>query len=311
MSSDLAENPTITDENDPLARPAWACVLHSPPKRVGAWIPADSGYTTCSGCDTGLRERLDDVGARYLQLDSRLGATGGYGSRGAPGFASRPPCNLHVVSLRDPRSSADAKAWVAGDGRVHRESQRPPLSVYGVLSCVGWQIAEHQGVTGPDDRADVYGLLRWIDNNITYAARHAELVLELDAAARSLLGQLRPVTGDARRRIGTCPGEVTAGCAHCGCASTQHDNDGDPRRCNVAYCDCPGFAVPTESASTICAAPLYAPLNGSDVIVCGACHARWERADWLRLGDLLMHAEPVDPAPGQANDQDNSAHPAA
>jgi len=40
-----------------------------------------------------------------------------------------------------------------------------------------------------------------------------------------------------------------------------------------------------------CAAPLFAPLGGADTIVCGACGTRWERADWLRLGDLLMHAE--------------------
>ena len=73
-------------ETDPLARPSWACVLHAPPRRVGAWEPADSGYATCNPCDQGLRERLDDVGSRYLRLDSRPGGTGEYGSRGAPGF---------------------------------------------------------------------------------------------------------------------------------------------------------------------------------------------------------------------------------
>jgi hypothetical protein len=49
--------------------------------------------------------------------------------------------------------------------------------------------------------------------------------------------------------------------------------------------------APVKADPVACAAPLYAPMNGSDVITCGACGARWGRADWLRLGDLLMHAE--------------------
>lgn len=288
----LSSPATETDEHDPLQRPGWACVLHSPPKRVGAWVPADQGFVTCSSCDQQLRERLDDVGVRYLRLDSRPGAQGGYGSRGAPGFSSRPPCSLHVVALQDPRSSADARVWVGADGRVHRESQRPPDSVHGVLCCVAWAIAEHQGIGGPDDREDVHGLLRWLGRHLSYAARHAELVLELDHAVRDLLGQLRPVTGDARRKIGKCRVVVErTDCAHCGCDSVQHDNDGAVRRCNVAYCGCPGFSELVEAEPARCDAPLFAPVNGSDVISCAACGTKWERADWLQLGDLLMHAE--------------------
>jgi hypothetical protein len=36
-----------------------------------------------------------------------------------------------------------------------------------------------------------------------------------------------------------------------------------------------------------CGAPLYAPAEGSDVIACGACGRRWERAEWLHLGELV------------------------
>ena len=262
----LASSSTTTDEHDPLQRPSWACVLCPPPRQAGAWRQADSGFVTCSGCDQQLRERLDNVGVRYLQLNPAPGATGGYGSRGAPGFGSRPPCNLHVVALRDPRSSDVARVWMGADGRVHRESQRPPDSVHGALCCVSWAIAEHRGVDGPGDREDVHGLLRWISRHVSYAAKHAELVLELDHAVRDLLGQLRPVTGDARRRIGTCPAAVE-----------QVDVDGQ------------GNLVQVDPAR--CDAPLYAPVNGADTITCGACGTRWERADWLRLGDLLMQAE--------------------
>lgn len=262
----LASSSTTTDEHDPLQRPSWACVLCPPPRQVGAWRQADSSYVTCSPCDQLLRERLDDIAARHLRLDSRPGAQGGYGSRGAPGFGSRPPCNLHVVALQDPRSSSDAKVWVGRDGRVHRESQRPPLSVYGTLSCQAWAIAEHRGVEGPGDREDVHGLLRFLGRHVGYVTKHAELVLELDHAVRDLLGQLRPVTGDARRRIGTCPAAVE---------QVDVDEQGNPIEADPARCD----------------APLYAPVNGADTIVCGACGTRWERADWLRLGDLLMQAD--------------------
>jgi hypothetical protein len=97
------------------------------------------------------------------------------------------------------------------DGRVHRESERPPLSVHGVLCEQAWSIAEHRdpdNPAGPDDRADEFGLLRYIKANLIYATRHAELVVDLDRAVRDLLGQLRPVTGDARRRIGLCPATI-------------------------------------------------------------------------------------------------------
>jgi len=112
----------------------------------------------------------------------------------------------------------------------------------------------------------VFTLLRFLGRHLSYASRHAELVLELDHAVRDLLGQLRPVTGDARRKIGTCPAAVE---------QVDVDDQG----------------LPVEADPVRCDAPLYAPMNGSDTITCGACGTRWERADWLRLGDLLMHAE--------------------
>lgn len=215
-------------------------------------------------CDTALRERLDDVASRYLRLDSRPGGTGEYGSRGAPGFGSRPPLNLHIVSLRDPRSSQDAHVWVGRDGRVHRESERPPMSVHGVLSGQAWSIAEHQGVAGPDDRADVFSLLRFITAHLVYATRHGELVVDLDRAVRDLLGQLRPVTGDPRLRMGSCPEKVP---------------NEDP-------------ATSEEFPEHACEGVIYAPLQGSDDIVCTVDKAHhWDRAAWLHLGDLLMQAE--------------------
>jgi hypothetical protein len=214
---------------DPLIRPGWACQLHAPPRTVGAWMPADQGYAICQPCDDNLRERLTDVACRYLQLDSRPGATGDHRSRGAPGFNSRPPCSLHVVALRDPRSSADAKTWLGGDGRLHREDERPPLSVLGTLSCQSWAIAEHRGVDGPSDRADVFELLRWLGNQVSYATRHAELVLELDRAVRDLQAQLRPLTGEGEPQVCGAPlrapasGDDAITCYACGSHWARED----------------------------------------------------------------------------------------
>lgn len=282
------------DTADPLIRPDWACALHAPPRTVGAWMPADQGYAICQVCDDILRQRLDDVARRYLQLDSRPGATGDHRSRGAPGFSSRPPCNLHVIAMQDPRSSADAKTWLGRDGRLHREDERPPLSVLGTLSCQSWAIAEHRGIDGPSDRADVFELLRWLGNQVSYATRHAELVLELDRAIRDLLGQLRPLTGDRRPIIGWCPAEVQAVIDQCRCGheAGQHDNDAftGERRCNVPYCGCRVF-IPLrteEGEPEVCGAPLRAPASGDDAITCFACQAHWAREDWLQLGDLIM-----------------------
>jgi hypothetical protein len=155
---------------------------------------------------------------------------------------------------------------VGRDGRVHRESERPPLSVHGTLATQAWSIAEHRdpgNPAGPDDRADEFGLLRYIKANLIYATRHAELVVDLDRAVRDLLGQLRPVTGDARRRIGLCPATIP--------------ND-DP-------------ATVEEMPDRRCGSVLFAPVQGSDAIVCQTCETHWDRAGWLHLGDLLMQAD--------------------
>lgn len=239
------------DQQDPLQRPAGACVTCPPPKGH-AWIRADDRYATCSGCADRMRERIAEVGERYLCLDPRPGAQGFDGSRGAPGFGSRPPLSLHVVSMRDPRSSQDSRMWVARDGRVHAEETRPPRSVHGVLSTLSWSIAEHRGVSGPGDRDDVWALLRFVDVNVDYVTRHAELAVEVDDELRDLVGMLRPMTGDRRHRIGRCPRLVEG-----------------------------------EDGPEPCGQTLYSPPGIDDVIKCSACSHSWAMDQWLTLGDDL------------------------
>ncbi|GAC1542700.1 MAG: hypothetical protein NVS3B12_30900 [Acidimicrobiales bacterium] len=231
-------------------RPSHAC-LTCPPPRTNAWRPADNGYRTCSGCYDSLRDYLAEIPARYAALNPQPGGGMEMGGRGAPGFGSRPPASLHVIAMRDPRSSAVARVWVGKDGRVHQESEQPVLSVLNVLDTEAWTIAEARNIVLAGD-LDVPGLCRWLDSHLDWVTRQPTVV-DLHTALRGLLGQLRPVTGEpGRRHIGLCPG--------------QDGEDG-------------GEVKP-------CGARLYAPLAG-DEIRCGVCDNRWPRESWLQLGDLL------------------------
>lgn len=247
-----------TDEPNALERPQWACSTCLPPSSSRTWTRADPGYATCSACIDRIRERMKEVAARYLQLDPRPGASNEHGTRGAPGFGSRPPLNVGIVVMRDVRSSRDARVWMGADGRVHAEDERPSLSVQSALSGVAWAVAEHRNVSGPEDSSDVYELIRWLDRHSDHIGRHGELAVELDQTLRELLAQLRPVTGDARKKIGECPNTLDEG------ESTRE-----------------------------CKAPLYVPINGSDIIECRACGRKWARAEWLHLGDTM--SDPREP----------------
>jgi hypothetical protein len=236
-----------------LKRPDRACRLCPPPRRVGAWRTADEGYRTCSDCLDRLREHLAEVGQRWRVLDPRPGASGEHGTRGAPGFGSRAPAVDTVVAMRDWRSSREACTWQGADGKVHRESQRPPLSVPSELFTLAHFVADARQMTGPDP-LDVETIVRWLDQQLDWITRQ-EGVAAFARVVRELRAQLRPLTGEpSPKRVGTCPNTVDEG---------EHARE--------------------------CSAPLYAPLK-SDVIACRACGRKWERSDWLRLGQILQSA---------------------
>jgi hypothetical protein len=283
---------------DPLARPSGACVT-CPPLRGRAWTRADDRYVTCGHCYHRLRTVISEIAERYLKLDPRPGGQFESGSRGAPGFGSRPPLSLHVASMRDVRSSQSAKVWVARDGRVHSEEERPPLSVHGTLSTLCWDVAEHRGVSGPGDRDNEFTLLTYLDKHLDHITRVTELAVEVDIGLRNLVSALRPLTGDRRRRIGKCPrpapARVQDPSCRCGHTSTQHDNDATQRRCNEPHCGCQVFIPqggnPEETAEERCGAVLYAPADADevqDVISCRACGHDWVMSEWLTLGDEAL-----------------------
>lgn len=235
-------------------RPDWACLLHPYPSDGRNFGRADTGYRTCGGCYDRFRELLADIPIRYAKLDTRPGANTDHGGRGAPGFGSRSPASDHIIAMQDARSSQVARTWLAADGRLHFESERPPLSVQGVLDTIAWDIAEHRDVDGPTPSMLVHELCRFIDRHLDWLTRHP-MVAEAHRELRDLQSQLKPVTGDpGPRHIGLCP-------------NLLHEPDG-PRECGTK---------------------LFAPLRG-DSIECRGCARVWPRSEWLHLGGMLESA---------------------
>ncbi len=270
---------TITD-----SRPDSACLLCPPPKDGRNWRIPDAGYRTCSHCLDRLRDDLQDVSRRFLLLDPRPGASGDHGSRGAPGFGSRPSASPHIITMTDLRSksceiAADATVyvwdpladttlepgeigppagayvdkrdvWYGRDGRAHTEQERPPRSVPAALASWAGLVAEERGITTAVS-TDVHDLCRWLDQHLDWITRQ-DLATDFATEIRELVAQLKPVTGEpGRRHIGLCPNVIDEG-AH----------------------------------SRECGAKLYAPLKG-DTILCRQCSREWPRTEWLRLGELL------------------------
>lgn len=273
------------DPNQP-ARPTVACVL-CPPPRTQAWRLADRGYRTCTTCYDKLREDLHDISKRYALLDATPGASGEAGSRGAPGFGSRPSASPHVIVMTDWRSKScevavdgiqyvwdpladdtlepgqygppggayvgKREVWYGRDGRGHTEQENPARSVPATLAALAALIAEEREVTPPAARMPGE-LVRWLDTHMDWITRQ-ELVTDFRDDLRALVKQLMPVTGDpSPRHIGLCPNVIDEG---------EHSRE--------------------------CGARLYAPLRG-DCIACSQCNREWPRAEWLRLGALLQEA---------------------
>lgn len=228
----------------PEERPQGACVLHSAPLNDRPWKKAETGYLVCDPCFEALRTRLWDVRDRYHRLDATPGASGEAGSRGAPGFGSKPPASPHVIAVRDHRSSVEAHVWKGGDGRVHQESTKAPFSTQSVLETEAFDIAERRDVRPPTDRT-VAGLVRWIDVHLDWMTREGP-VIEFARTLRSLQTQLMPLTGDPRIWVAKCPNVIDLG-----------------------------------DTTEECEANLYYPSSG-DVIQCGnpKCRRRWHRTEW-------------------------------
>jgi hypothetical protein len=228
-----------------LERPDWACVLCPTPTGTRPWKQADQSYSTCEGCVKKIRKQLTDISDRYHRLDPTPGAQGDLDTRGAPGFGSKPTASVHIICMRDRRSSSNAKEWTAGDGKVHKESERPPLSVFNELDTLAWDVCEKRGFDDGPDQHDVYGLCWWLSNQLDWASRRPDVV-EFARSVRSINTKLMPVTGDPRIFVAKCP-------------TVLYEGD------EVSTCD----------------SNLYYPTSG-DVIMCGnpKCGRKWESHQW-------------------------------
>ncbi len=65
---------------------------------------AGPGHAACTSCMTRLAADLELIARRFGELTAVPGTTG-TGGRRAPGFASKPPPNMHSAALRDPRTA--------------------------------------------------------------------------------------------------------------------------------------------------------------------------------------------------------------
>lgn len=250
--------PVVAPETPPEAPPTNRCLLHPPPRGDRSWVLADRGYRTCADCLDRLREQLAEVGARWAVLDPRPGASGDERSRGAPGFGSRSPAADVVIAMRDWRSARSVCTWQGADGKVHRESERPPLSVPAELYTLAHHVADARKMSGPDP-LDVPTIVGWLDRQLDWVTRQ-EGVGAFARVVRELCAQLRPLTGEPRpKRVGECPNTIDEG---------EHTRE--------------------------CKTPLFAPLKG-DTIVCRACGRQWERPKWEELGKILQ-AKTLQPA---------------
>jgi hypothetical protein len=244
LSGPLSDEQPVPDPEPPANR----CRTHSAPRTGRRWALADEGYRTCSSCLDGLRETLREIAERWDALDPAPGVSGD-GGRGAPGFGSRSPASLTVIAVRDARSSREAYTWRGADGRLHREHERPPLSVLAELYTLAHHVAEARDESVP--RADVLTLTGWLDRQLDWVTRQ-DGVVAFARVLRELVAQLRPLTGEpGAKRIGVCPNVVDEG-----------------------------------ETTRECRAPLFAPLKG-DEILCRACARRWPREEWLQLGRTL------------------------
>lgn len=212
---------------------------------------------------------------RYLALDPSPSSGAGEGRRG-PGFHSKPPLNLHVAALRDPRTLPE----VLGD----------PHNALALLHAWANFTRRERGQELPR-RCTLAAETQYLLANLDYITRQP-WITELVAQLRVVQAQLRAATGEPNPRPvsyciapikdehGTfidwcnhplfppregemnirCSGcaatydpmeqiklrianeqDPAAGdpCAACDHASSQHDNDASGARpCLVRWCEC-------------------------------------------------------------------------
>lgn len=132
-----------------------------------------------------------ELDAQYARREAGSQALGGV-------FGSRPPCDLHVLALRDPRSSTDACG--------PEDEKVPTLPVLTILGRIVARV-DRTDVDGRLERrpaVTVNGACTWLYARRDWLAAR-DWVTDVWEALRALQGQLRGAWGDpAMRPVGTC-----------------------------------------------------------------------------------------------------------
>jgi hypothetical protein len=216
-------------------------------------------------------ERPDDprvwpsIPVLHAMLDARPGVSGEQ-LGGSSAFGSRPPANLHVIAIRDPRSRP------AGVGRD--DELTGPAPTHAVLSALYGRV----------DFRDINGQPRAVTRQPTtvhtlavalHSAAgwlcHQPWIDETYRALRTLSGQLRAATGDApARSIGLCHQPV--------------DDNGHPNPDGPWSCARPLYVptLPPRAADE----PLVMPS-----LRCNSCGHRYSGLELVQLG---QPTQPID-----------------
>ena len=159
-------------------------------------------------------ERAASIPRLFERLDPTPGVTG-LSDRRPPGFSSSPPCNLHVVVMRDHRSASSPVVDVWYDPRPaggddvespHYEDGSPPRAVEATVGGLVAALIDDIPDLPVDGSLDA--LCRWLHTHLdTIVARDDAAEIFKDLA--DLHAQLRPAAGDpAPKPVATCTGWV-------------------------------------------------------------------------------------------------------
>lgn len=159
---------------------------------------AETGTLLCSPDRVRLADALQELADGHARLDPTPSAGGSRGGRGAPGFGSRPPARVDVLTLTDRRAQAF--------------DPDEPTRATGIVRVVGWWAdqARETGIVSPRTGArtvegEVAQLLEHLDE-ITACWWVQPMVAAIHGAAAHLhraLGEQQPTIP-----LGPCPQPV-------------------------------------------------------------------------------------------------------
>jgi hypothetical protein len=216
----------------------------------------------------------------FARLDATPGVSGS-SDRRAPGFGSKPPCNLHVVTMRDTRSRPDpvVDVWygvLAGTDkpdttRPMREPSGQARSVEVALANVASGLWDHLAMAGPDlpngdvTAGGVEGLAGWLHAHVAALTAHPQAGVIATFLAE-LVEQLRKAAGDPRDRpVGRC-------------VEMRQRWVGDSE---VVECGAPLFMPPARPPNPD--VPEVPVDNRKVVMVCGTCDRPYRLPDLVRM----------------------------